>query len=251
MNLEPTLLRCMFCLSPFGERKVRSVEHVVPQALGGRLTTSDLCKECNSYLGAEVDVTLTDHLFAKARRSELGLSGYSGKVPGNLIELAGIGTLGNNPDHKIKIIRNRTTGDPEVRTITNRIKSTSASTTDTYIVDSRMPDREIAQIIEKAVSRAGGNSLTAQEMVAKISEIRAAAQSVERPDVLFHTQVDVAQFQRGMLKICYELAVLWLGPTYLDDPMGTILRRTILGELPNNSGLLQGRYTIGPSCPLQ
>jgi hypothetical protein len=57
-----------------------SVEHVIPEAIGGVLTIDNVCKECNSHLGTEVDIHLINHLlfdipvlYTKLRTS-MGLS---------------------------------------------------------------------------------------------------------------------------------------------------------------------------------
>ena len=52
MNIEWTEKRCILCL----KEAPLSREHIIPKALGGILTCSFLCKECNSALGARVDV---------------------------------------------------------------------------------------------------------------------------------------------------------------------------------------------------
>ena len=40
--------------------------------------------------------------------------------------------------------------------------------------------------------------------------------------------VDTVDYKRAIVKIAYELACEWLGPSYLDDPCGEKLRRFIL-----------------------
>ena len=52
-----TRSRCVYCGNP---NDSPSEEHVIPEALGGRLTTWDVCASCNGRMGSEVDVTLTD-----------------------------------------------------------------------------------------------------------------------------------------------------------------------------------------------
>lgn len=51
MNIEWTGKRCILCL----KEVPLSREHIIPKALGGILTCSFLCKECNSSLGTRVD----------------------------------------------------------------------------------------------------------------------------------------------------------------------------------------------------
>ena len=50
-NIEWTGKRCILCL----KEVPLSREHIIPKAIGGILTCSFLCKECNSSLGIRVD----------------------------------------------------------------------------------------------------------------------------------------------------------------------------------------------------
>ena len=52
MRIEWPGNRCIICL----KEAPLSREHLIPKALGGILTCSFLCKECNSALGARVDI---------------------------------------------------------------------------------------------------------------------------------------------------------------------------------------------------
>lgn len=63
---------CILCLL---EREL-TIEHLIPEALGGRLTARFLCKACNSTLGAKVE--------ASARTDpsiRLAVSNLSTKIP--------------------------------------------------------------------------------------------------------------------------------------------------------------------------
>ncbi len=53
------------------------------------------------------------------------------------------------------------------------------------------------------------------------------AQTIEHPEVFYRLKFDMASIRRGILKIAYELAFLWLGESYLDDPMAAILRSVV------------------------
>ena len=63
--------RCILCL----EEKRLTLEHLIPEALGGKLTSRLLCKECNSSLGhriegkAKADPTI--RLLAKGLRADI------------------------------------------------------------------------------------------------------------------------------------------------------------------------------------
>jgi hypothetical protein len=56
------------CRAPLAGDHPPSVEHVIPDALGGRLTIACVCKPCNSRLGREVDgPVVEDDLFIALR----------------------------------------------------------------------------------------------------------------------------------------------------------------------------------------
>jgi hypothetical protein len=65
------MMRCIFCLL----ERPRSVEHVFPLAIGGKLTTDRVCQQCNSTLGSRVDSALSDFPPVRQRRAELALAG--------------------------------------------------------------------------------------------------------------------------------------------------------------------------------
>jgi hypothetical protein len=44
-------MRCVFCLADIANL-VPSVEHVFPEAIGGRFAIRNVCKPCNDRLGA-------------------------------------------------------------------------------------------------------------------------------------------------------------------------------------------------------
>lgn len=62
--------KCSFCKGSLGED--RTVEHLLPDALGGWLTTELLCTPCNSFFGHDVD-KFVDHPLVLALRREVAL----------------------------------------------------------------------------------------------------------------------------------------------------------------------------------
>jgi len=51
--------------------------------------------------------------------------------------------------------------------------------------------------------------------------------TIEQPEVTYVVQMDSLEYQRGVCKIIYELAWLWLGDGYLGDPVAEKLRAFI------------------------
>ena len=69
---------CIYC----GPDKEPSREDVIPYALGGRYSSSNIiCKECNSYFGIHVDRHITDWQLSLIARNCFDLAGHGGTVP--------------------------------------------------------------------------------------------------------------------------------------------------------------------------
>jgi hypothetical protein len=52
--------------------------------------------------------------------------------------------------------------------------------------------------------------------------------TIENPVVQVSLEVSFAYLRHAMIKIAYELAFLWLGESYLDDPTAAELRAAII-----------------------
>lgn len=74
---------CIYC----GPRKNASKERIVPQAIGGSYSSSDIiCEECNSHFGAEVDSHIANWIPVVKVQNIFGLEGYSGNIPSYEVE---------------------------------------------------------------------------------------------------------------------------------------------------------------------
>src|SRR5205823_3130325 len=92
-----------------------SEEHVFPEAIGGTLKIARVCKPCNNFLGANVDVLLTDHTLilikrVLIKRAELGMSISAGKVVDPLRKMFAIGSLASDPEKRIRLVPDPSTG---------------------------------------------------------------------------------------------------------------------------------------------
>jgi hypothetical protein len=45
-------------------------------------------------------------------------------------------------------------------------------------------------------------------------------------------EIDIKEYKRALLKIAYELSYMWLGETYLDDPVAKKIRNCIMERSP-------------------
>ena len=69
---------CIICGQPIEEE---SIEHVIPEALGGKIKIDTVCNKCNSQLGDKVDGKLTNSMLFEWIRHELKIKNRDGKVP--------------------------------------------------------------------------------------------------------------------------------------------------------------------------
>ncbi len=56
---------CIYCCIP---NTNPSLEHVIPEVLGGTITTREVCRQCNSNLGAQVDAPFSESLYMRLIR---------------------------------------------------------------------------------------------------------------------------------------------------------------------------------------
>lgn len=75
------MFECIICRK---ENDNSSDEHVIPEAINGYYHIYDVCKDCNSRLGTDVDSTLLNHSFIEFQRFLLELKGKKGNIPNPL-----------------------------------------------------------------------------------------------------------------------------------------------------------------------
>lgn len=232
-------MRCIFCLS---ERPPGN-EHVFPRAIGGTLRTDRVCDEaptgtrsCNSKLGSVADAPLTAHPFIAKHRERLGLAGYSGKVPDAAQALLGKGgVLAADPTQKMQLVKNHATGMLEPQMLYNRKTEILPDNTTRHqiTIDARGGIEEIKRILTREIRRAKKDNPnitipTEAELDRAAEECVKNTQTIDKPEVRHELEIDITEFRRGIIKIAYELAFIWLGESYLADPVAAKLRAVIL-----------------------
>lgn len=218
-------MRCIFCLN---EREP-SEEHVFPAAIGGTLIIDRVCKPCNDRLGSNVDVLLTDHKTILLRRAEFGMGERSGKDIDPWKRVFGDGSLASNPELKIHLAVDPETGrmEPRVRSNSTRIKQDDGSEAVKISMDISQIS-ELEKVAQRARKRAGMDPYSENEIQALMASASENMRTIEQPEVTYAVQMDSWEYQRGVCKIIYELAWLWLGDGYLGDPIAEKLRAFIL-----------------------
>jgi len=230
-------MKCIFCL----EERSPSEEHVFPLAIGGCLVTNRVCKVCNDMLGHKVDAGLSDNLLIRLRRAQLGLAGNSGKPPPLHEILLGKHPLVNDPEHYVRTTFNAVTGKLEAKTNYRKTVVTMPDGTMAHriIVDESDRD-ELPKILQRERKRLGLPPLAQEDLMREIEKITQNPETIENPTFNVQLTFGFKYLRHAMMKIAYELAFLWLGELYLDDPHAALLREAICNPDPKSADTVQG-----------
>jgi hypothetical protein len=213
---------CIFCRN----ERPPSLEHVFPLAIGGTVTTDRVCQECNSTLGSRVDAALSDFFPIRMRRAELGLAGNKRAPPAWYEMFLGEAKLIGPAADRVRITFNEATGKLDTR---QHYHAANVVTPDgkklrQITLDARDKD-EIPKIIQRERKRGGLPPLSAEELT--VAAATYTTNVVENPLVQISVNVSFAFLRHAMIKIAYELAFLWLGESYLSDPLTAGLRDAV------------------------
>lgn len=237
-------MRCIFC----SEERPPSREHIFSLAVGGTITTDRVCAGCNSILGSRVDSALNNFLPVRTRRAELGLAGNSGEPPSMFEMLLGDQTLIGSQASRIHTSLNKVTGRLDHRQLyhSTDVVMPDGKKARQITLDERDKNR-IPTIIQRERKRSGLPPLSPEELSIKASEY--SVNIVEHPLIQVNIPVSFAFLRHAMMKIAYEFAFLWLGESYLDDPLAVELRDAILNEDISSTDSLKGYVGVAESCP--
>ena len=238
-------MRCIFCL----QERPGSEEHVFPRAIGGSLTIDRLCKRCNSALGSRVDAALSDSFVVRMHRAQLGLAGNSGMIPALHEILLGVHKLAEDPERRIQTRFNKDTGRLDIRHLhhASDVTMPDGTTARQIIVDERDID-QLPKIIQRERKRHGVPPLSEEQLA---DEVRRAAKNISvinNPNLLIEQSYSFAYLRHALAKIAYELAFLWLGESYLDDPSAAELRAAVCNVDPASTDQLPMWAGDSESC---
>jgi hypothetical protein len=214
-------IRCIFCLET---GKAPTEEHIFPEAVGGTLTTWDVCKPCNDKLGHSVDKTVTNHLMVEIVRFKHGIAGKSGGVPNPLRE----GVVADESRRKV-----RTTFDPTGERPPSifylplkEVLELDGDRRELHISVDGTAEHEIPALLKKAFLRAGLAELTDKEL----ASFATTTHQPEDIELEYRLSIDISDYRRGLMKIAYELACRWLGESYINDQIASDMRAFILDD---------------------
>jgi hypothetical protein len=234
LAIDSATMRCIFCTN----ERPPSLEHVFPLAIGGRHVTTDrVCKECNSTLGSRVDAALSDFLPIRVRRAELGLAGNAPAPPGRFELLTGDVEIVGEAGGRLRVTYDEATKKLDLRRLyqASDIVTPDGKKIRQITIDARDKD-QLPVIIQRERKRHGLPPLSGEELAIEASNY--TANSIENPTVHFNVNASFAYLRHAMFKIAYELGFLWLGETYLDDPLAVELRTAICkSDIASTDGL--------------
>ena len=238
-------MRCIFCL----HERPGSKEHVFPLAIGGHLTTDRVCSQCNSTLGSRVDAALSNSYLVRMRRAELGLAGNSRTPPALHELLLGTSALADHPGQRVQTTFNAKTGKLDSRLLpyVADVVTTDGSKARQIVVDERDVD-QLPKIIQRERKRHGVPPLPPEQLAAEVKRFSENVMVINNPRILMERSYSFAYVRHAILKIAYELAFLWLGEAYLDDPAAAELRAAICDPDPASTDRLAAWAGEADNC---
>ncbi|MPZ36318.1 MAG: HNH endonuclease [Rhodospirillales bacterium] len=213
---------CIFCC----QERAPSCEHVLPLAIGGTIMIDRVCEECNSALGSRVDAALSDFFPIRVRRGKLGLAGNKGESPAWYEMFLGQAKLVGETADRVQITFSEATGRLDTRQLYHAedVVAPDGKKVREITLDAR-DKNQIPTIIARERKRHGVPPLSEKELAAAAANYTTRA--VNNPVVQRSISVSFAYLRHAMIKVAYELAFLWLGESYLVDPVAVDLRTAI------------------------
>ena len=217
--------RCLFCLE-WKPPSEFNREHVIPEALGGRLYVYDVCTACNSTLGRLVDAPLVHSPLMQMSRMAHGLLGPKSR------HMFRRGVLADDPSRGVKVVLPGSgSGEPGVR-FEPKIKRTPSPTDpdaeELFVeVDAAEVDR-IPEIVNSMLRKKGKPEMDPAEILAQVESVQIEGVRTRHTGTL-----RFGDYVPAFLKIAYEYA--WyccesrgLGAEFLADPVADGLRRAVM-----------------------
>ena len=190
-------MKCIICRNDTPENGF-SDEHVIPDGIGGLYHIYNVCKQCNSYLGGNVDSKLVNHYFTSFMRFNENIKGKTGKIPN---PFDGTHKLENDDETKIKIVLD---SDgmliPYLLPKVNKKYSGNKIAIELHLdsLDQHKQNEMLSKILKREkISENSHNTIIKNEPIVHKF----------KPTIIIEKSVDTKEFKIGLLKIAYEFAV--------------------------------------------
>lgn len=207
MELKQERKAAGHCIICHQDNVTLSDEHIIPDSMGGYIHCYNVCKDCNSKLGEQVDKHLMNHFFIQGARHNHLLKGKKDAIPNPLLGDAVLKT-----GEKVRV-------EEENGVITPHILPTAPVISDDnrsfHVVLDKRDEKLIPSIAQKMYKKMG---LKPGEF--KIVSEREEHQLIQ-PVIEKQSIIDLKKYKIGILKIAYECCVQ-LFPEYENDSNGQL-----------------------------
>lgn len=208
---------CIFC----GEEKESSKEHIIPNAIcatNKNLTIENVCKDCNSELGATIDSKFVNSPAIEFKRAALKQRGYKSDSSPQPFK-HGIDSDGN----KIKLHPNF---EPEIIPNINKV----AENNYTISGNSEKEVDDIAKKMAKRLNKVYKRTSLTESNLSKVT-------------LCYKAKFDISYFEVEFLKIAFEYMNKYYADIYKQDPIGNDLKKILnkfkAGQAVNYSSYLR------------
>lgn len=196
-------MKCIICRNEKNE-DLFSDEHVIPDSLGGYYHIYNVCVDCNSSMGKNIDAPLVNHKLSELYRFSQNIAGKSGKIPN---PFNGILNQKGNPERKARLDISSNGKlviyqSPEVNW-----NEKDGKLFLTISVDCK-DEGKIEQIVSKCLAR--------KNIPLEAIEKGERTVQIDSTPFMGRWSLDLNKFKIGLLKIAYEFAIDIL-PSYLED----------------------------------
>lgn len=190
-------MKCIICR----EEKEGSDEHIIPDSLGGAIHCYNVCKECNSLLGTNIDVYLTDSILVAFDRERNNLKG---KKNDSFYWENGVKWV-TKDGQKVKIERDET-GERKIKYYIKKLEDKNNDEIE-FIGDNK---EEVMLTMKKALKRKG--KILADVELDETTDERERTINGSKEELI--NKIDLA-----LLKSCYEF-FMNIESEYYSDEIG-------------------------------
>ncbi len=141
-----------------------SLEHIIPEAIGGKITTRKVCTKCNNDYCSDLDVALTDDRVMILARHQFKIPGYdvSDKVFGK-------GELPGGTNVNIKFDKTLGVFVAEVRGGKTKTEKGDGTAEIAWIMPSSTQPADLIEAARKELAKHGETGLSDAEVLARMN----------------------------------------------------------------------------------
>lgn len=207
------VIKCIFC----EETKEGTAEHIFPQFIGGTRIIEEVCKDCNSKLGSDVDSPLINNVLMEFYRYIYNLkSQKNNRFP--------------NPFRKVILSDDREIHkrlDKDGNFIKWYFPPEKEETEDEIIFS--VDESEVGildKMVKREIERQGLPKETYNQIMSNVKI------NINSP-IEAHVDSEVSYFNwnKGILKIAFEMSYSFFGIEFLNEPVTKNVRKVLKDEM--------------------